>query len=44
MDRIKSKAINNQLLQPMSEDAQQAVSGGAIYSEPEYKYVPVRRY
>lgn len=44
MDRIKSKVIINRLLQTMSEDAQQAVSGGAIYSDPEYKYVPVRRY
>lgn len=48
MDRIKSKVIINQLLQTqllqtLSEDAQQAVSGGAIYSQPEWKYVPVRR-
>jgi hypothetical protein len=49
VDRIKSKVIINQLLQTqllqtLSEDAQQAVSGGAIYSDPEYKYISIRKY
>lgn len=46
MDRMKSKVILNQLLQPMSEDAQQAVNGGVLCSQAqsEYKYISVRRY
>ncbi len=46
MDQIKSRVIINQLLQPISEDAQQAVRGGVRYSQvqPEYKYVSIRRY
>lgn len=31
MNPIKSKTIINQLLQSVSEDAEQAVSGGAAY-------------